>query len=103
MKPIQEKTQKRMQILIVFLLAMVLCSLTLALASLSAAGYAGYQLAYGPDPEVEYHRALYDICVRQTGQPGRCLIAVGSMKAQGWYKKTSPGWRWPLPAAARQG
>ncbi|GIK36545.1 MAG: hypothetical protein BroJett011_03780 [Chloroflexota bacterium] len=51
-----------------------------------------------PDPEAEYYRGLYDVCVAQTRQREMCLKAVGGFRAKGWYEQESPGYEWPMPA-----
>lgn len=75
-------------------LVVILLSLLCALGSVLITGYT---LAAAPDPEAEYYRAIYDICVAQTRQPEMCLQATANFKAKGWYEQESPGWG-DLPA-----
>ncbi len=56
-----------------------------------------------PDPEAEYWRGVYDVCLAQTKQPEMCLESVARFKAEHseeWYEAPSPGYEWPLPAPA---
>lgn len=53
-----------------------------------------------PDPEAEYWRGVYDVCLWQTHQPEMCLESVRGFHAEhrdDWYIAPSPGYEWPLP------
>jgi hypothetical protein len=52
----------------------------------------------GPDARAEYYRAVYDVCVYQTGQREKCLEVIPGYIQKRWYEDPSPGWEWPLPS-----
>jgi hypothetical protein len=56
-------------------------------------------VATRPDPEAQYWRGVYDVCLAQTHNPALCLDRVADFyeRREDWYGAPSPGWEWPLP------
>lgn len=68
-------------------------------------GYGGYRVTTATveapqmeNPEAEYYRGIYDICIQQTHKVDFCLAAVRKVTGAKWYEKPSKGWAWPLSA-----
>lgn len=55
------------------------------------------------DPQAEYYRGLYDVCVQATGDLQGCLGWVTKAYKSKWYEQPSAGWEWPLPGMAFPG
>lgn len=76
------------------LLAAVLSLLVVAIVA-AGAFYVLVVMDDGPDPEEEYYRAMFDVCVAQMGDRALCLRSVAGYRERGWYEEPSAGWRWP--------
>jgi hypothetical protein len=50
-------------------------------------------------PDSEYYRGVYDICMYIYGEVDTCLTFSASTAERDWYGQQSPGWQWPVPAA----
>lgn len=59
--------------------------------------------ADGNDPEAEYYRGAFDICMWQMKQVDPCLDAVRRIKQSGWYAQPSREWRWPVEETGKVG
>jgi hypothetical protein len=55
------------------------------------------------DPEAEYYRGAYDVCLQQVERVDFCLSVIGRMKDDDWYGQQSGGWRWPVEEARKVG
>jgi hypothetical protein len=94
--------QKAIVIATMILAAVAGALLPLAITAITVGGiYLAVTAANeAPDPREEYYRAMYDVCVAQTGLPELCLDSVAGYVEKHWYEDPSIGWQWPLPGSA---
>jgi hypothetical protein len=55
------------------------------------------------NPEAEYYRGAFDVCMWQMKQVDTCLDAVRRIKQSDWYAQPSHEWRWPVEAMGKVG
>jgi hypothetical protein len=62
--------------------------------------------ANGDDPEAEYYRAIFDVCMYSAGKANvapekaieGCRLFTRQTMQQEWFRQPSREWEWPLPA-----
>ncbi|HXV97304.1 MAG TPA: hypothetical protein VEC93_02705 [Anaerolineae bacterium] len=66
--------------------------------------------ANGSDPEAEYYRAIFDVCMYSAGKANvppekaieGCRLFTRQTMQQEWFSEPSREWEWPLPATQLQ-
>lgn len=90
---------RRAEWLVVFSLLAVGALTIVTVGVIGVAAFAFANSAPAGDPEAEYYRGVYDVCIAQTQQTEACRDVTATFRQRGWFEKPSPGWAWPLPAA----